>query len=268
MVLGVLGGCGPAAGAHFYTRLIELTDATADREHIDVLLTGRATTPDRTAALTGGGVSPAACLVADAHFLAAGGADLLVLLCHTAHAYLSELRAAVRVPILDMVSLVVDTAAAQGITRLGILSTEGTRRARLYERAAAEYGMRILYPPAPAWEGVQTLIYGYLKQGRGDGGAALRTACAALAAGGCEGISLSCTELSLPAAGAPARLFRWSAPPGALCRLPLYDPIELLCRRVIPLCGKKLKAEKEDSPYAPWRFAVRPARRPPAGGGF
>ncbi|MBQ8174478.1 MAG: aspartate/glutamate racemase family protein [Clostridia bacterium] len=266
MVLGILGGCGPAAGAHFYSRLVALTEAKRDSDHVDVLLSGRASTPDRTQAILHGGESPVDALIRDAAFLAEGGADLLVLLCHTAHAYLSELRAALHIPILDMVSVTVGEVWRLGARRLGVLCTAGTRRARLYERAAADYGITILYPSLPSQEGLNNLIYEVLKRGRTDFGAAVRTAVADLAALGCDAVSLSCTELSLPQATGGAAHFFWRDPPGAILPMPMIDPIELTARRAILACGKRLKRKEEH--HAPVKATVISCRRSPAGRGM
>ncbi len=247
MTLGILGGCGPAAGAHFYSRLVALTKAEGDHGHVDVLLTGRASTPDRTAYLLDGGENPATYLAADAKILQNSGADLLVLLCHTAHAFLADIRAAVSIPVLDMVSLTVDYAAARGLTTLGILSTQGTHHARLYDRAAAPYGMHVMYPAPETRMLVQSCIYGFLKQGRQDGGAAIRTACADLGARGCPAVVLACTELSLPIAQPHAPLYYRRRAPIAFLPQALIDPLEILARRAITLCGKQVKEEEQDA---------------------
>lgn len=260
MTLGIIGGCGPAAGAYFYTRLIEMTDAREDSGHMNVLLCGRADTPDRTAALLYGGPSPVPALTESARMLEGGGADLLVLLCHTAHAYLPALRAAVRVPILDMVDLTLRGAAARGVRRLGVLCTEGTRAARLYDRAAARHGIKVIYPTAESGQALQEAIYTYLKQGRSDGGAAIRNAAVSLLAAGCDGISLSCTELSLPIAHAPTNMYVWQGGKAPVS-VPVLDPFDLLLRRVISLFGKKIKAEEEMSRYASWESAGVASRR-------
>ena len=243
MTLGILGGCGPAAGAHFYTRLIALTQAKGDADHVDVLLSGRASTPDRTAYLLGEGEDPTPYLVAAARHLQAGGADLLVLPCHTAHAFLAEVRAAVSVPVLDMIALTVDYAAVRGIDTLGVLATAGTRHAHLYERAAAAHGMRVLYPSEETAAALQSCIYATLKQGSGDGGAAIRTACAELGARGCPAVVLGCTELSLPAALPRVPLYYRRLAPAAFLPQAVIDPLEILARRAIVLCGKQVKEE-------------------------
>ena len=48
-VLGVLGGLGPAASCYLYQMLIDHTPASRDQDHIDVVISSRASTPDRTA---------------------------------------------------------------------------------------------------------------------------------------------------------------------------------------------------------------------------
>ena len=259
MTLGILGGCGPAAGAHFYTRLIALTAAERDSDHVDVLLTGRASTPDRTSALLSGTRSPLASLTRDALLLEQGGADLLVLICHTAHAYLPELRAALHIPVLDMISVTAEEAARIGTRRLGVLCTAGTRRARLYERVAAEHGIAVLYPSQTVQDRLDDLIYRDLKCGRTDNGAAVRTAIAELASRGADAVSLSCTELSLPWAGGGGTHFLRQDPPATVRAVPILDPIELLALRAITACGKRPKRKEE--PYAPVQASFLPYRR-------
>ena len=260
MTLGIIGGCGPAAGAYFYTRLIEMTDAREDGEHIDVLLAGRASTPDRTAALLYGGQSPLPAIAESARALEGGGADLLVLLCHTAHAYLPALRSLVHIPFLDLVNLTAKAAAARGVRRLGVLCSAGTRHAHLYDRACAAQGIRAVYPDAASRAALQEEIYRALKGGRAEGGAALRNAASSAVFHGADGIALACTELSLPAACAPTHLSVWQA--GQVANLPVLDPIDLLLRHIIPLFGRKIKAEEEMSQYASWYPAGGAVRRP------
>ena len=46
-LLGVLGGMGPLATLYFYELLIKHTQAVKDEDHLDVIISGRASTPDR-----------------------------------------------------------------------------------------------------------------------------------------------------------------------------------------------------------------------------
>ena len=51
--VGVLGGLGPMASVYFYEMVVNMTDAKTDQEHVDMIITNRATTPDRTAFIVG-----------------------------------------------------------------------------------------------------------------------------------------------------------------------------------------------------------------------
>ena len=261
MTLGILGGCGPAAGAHFYSRLVSLTAAERDADHVDVLLSGRASTPDRTQSILSGDRRAEEVLLREGANLVRGGADLLVLLCHTAHAYLPALRAALSVPVLDMVALSVEEALLHGCHHLGVLCTAGTRYAEIYDRAAKPRGVDVLYPSPLVQEQLQSLIYQTLKRGRTDFGATLRTAISDLAALGADAVSLSCTELSLPAAMCPACAFSWQ---GGIRSMPIIDPVELLARRAITACGKRLKEKEKRHASVP--LALDSCRRSPARG--
>ena len=53
-MLGIVGGMGPHASAFFYEMLIQKTPAEKDQEHIDLILLGHSTMPDRTATILHG----------------------------------------------------------------------------------------------------------------------------------------------------------------------------------------------------------------------
>lgn len=244
MTLGILGGCGPLVGAHFLSLLFEMTDAKADADYPDVLLASPASTPDRTAHLLDPRApDPTPVLLRAATDLARSGADLLLLLCHTAHAYLPALRARLSLPILDLVSLGVHAASEMGTHRLGVLCSLGSRRARLFEMAAAPLGTEILFPPPALHTALQRSIYDRLKTGRSGEEGALLAAVTALADRGAQAVLLGCTELSLPAA----------RPVGAL-PIPCIDPLVLLARQALYLCGKKEKEVYRND--AAWRPAL------------
>ena len=52
-VLGILGGLGPAASCYLYQMIIDHTPAARDQDHIDLVISSRASTPDRTAFILG-----------------------------------------------------------------------------------------------------------------------------------------------------------------------------------------------------------------------
>ena len=144
-LLGVLGGMGPLATAHFYRTLVELTPAALDQDHLPVVIWADPSVPDRTRALVGHGPSPLPSLLKGLRHLECAGASLIVIPCNTAHAYLGALRAAADVEILDMPSQVLAQAEplARRTGRIGLLATRGTRYAGVYEQAARTRGVTI-----------------------------------------------------------------------------------------------------------------------------
>ena len=83
LVLGVLGGMGPAATLDFLAKLQAYTPAERDQDHIRVLADINPQVPDRNT--PGGAAGPV--LAEMAGGLAGAGAQVLAMPCNTAHAH-------------------------------------------------------------------------------------------------------------------------------------------------------------------------------------
>ena len=198
--IGVLGGMGPLATVDFYAKLVRLTPAHADRDHLRVIIDSNPKIPDRTAGLTGEGPDPTPALVATARGLERAGADLIAIPCNSAHAYLPAIRSAVAIPVLDIMHEV--AAAVATFTprprAVGLLATPGTIRAGLYHRALAAHDIGVV----DCSEEEERDVLGAIKAVKGgDLGARVRQrACevaAALIARGAQAVVLGCTEIPL-----------------------------------------------------------------------
>lgn len=225
-LLGVLGGLGPLCGALFYRRVIEYTDAACDNDHISVLLDGRTDTPDRSAFLCGDSPNdPFPLLLDRARNLIENGATVLALPCNTAHGFYRRLQAELSVPLLHMISETVATLCERQVLCVGILCTEGTRRARLYDTFCAPLGIRCLYPAQELQRSLDDLIFSHLKAGKDSDPSLLTPFCDALQAAGASHIVTGCTELSLCAPKADPTII---------------DSLDVLARRSVLACGKRL----------------------------
>lgn len=92
-LIGILGGLGPMSSAYLYELITSRTAASSDQEHIDMIISSHASTPDRTAFITGkSGESPLPTMISDARRLEAYGADAIVIACNTAHYFIEEVR--------------------------------------------------------------------------------------------------------------------------------------------------------------------------------
>lgn len=197
-VVGVLGGMGPAATADFYGKIVQITPAERDQDHLRTLIWSDPTIPDRTGALVDRGPHPGRQLADGARILADSGAHVIAVPCNTAHAFLPEIRAAVDVPVLDMILATRDRALGmvQPGMHVGLLATHGTIRARLYEQAFAERGVTVMTPDARLQEDVMDAIRLVKKQPQDpEATRLLEAAVAELSAEGAGVVIAGCTEI-------------------------------------------------------------------------
>jgi aspartate racemase len=193
--IGILGGMGPAATVEFFRRLVAATPTEIEQEHLHVLIDDDPSVPDRTDAILRRGPSPVPSLQAMARRLETAGADLLVMPCNTAHVYIGEIRAAVSVPVLDMVG---ETVATIDRSTVGLLATDGTIRARLYQEAGEARGNRLVLPSSADQRVVMEAIAG-IKRGEDPRSVegSIATIVRRLEDDGAEAVIAGCTEISL-----------------------------------------------------------------------
>ncbi len=200
LTVGVVGGMGPRATADFFAKLIELTPAARDQDHLRVLIDSNPQIPDRSAFILGEGEDPTPWLVETARRLEAAGADFLVIPCNTAHYFLEAIRRSVRIPVLDITEAVAEeaTRTVPGLEAVGLLATTATARAQLYHRAFGRRGVRVIAPGGEDQKAVDRAIYSVKA---GDLGPEVRKAVARvgvrLVEQGAEAIVLGCTEIPL-----------------------------------------------------------------------
>lgn len=221
LAVGVIGGLGPAATIHFMQRVMDLTPARRDQDHVRLIVDNNGGVPDRNAALRGEGPSPGPVLAQMARGLERAGAGLLVMPCNTAHAWADDIRAATAVPFLDLIALAADAAVAKGARAVGVLAADGCMRAELYPRALAARGARAILPDASGQVRFMELLY---RIKAGDVGADVRRGvadlAAALVAGGASVLLAGCTEI-------PLAMTQDEAP------APLIDSLDCLAAAVV-----------------------------------
>ena len=224
-VVGVLGGLGPAATVDFMARLIAATPAASDQDHLRLLVDHNPAVPNRHDAIAGRAASVGPALAAMARGLEGAGADVLVMVCNTAHAWEHEIRAAVTVPFLSIIDATVDALDDPGPRRVGVMAADGCLEAGLYQRALEARGREaVLWEPAEQ-AAFMALVYRVKAGERGpDLTAALSALAGALAARGAEALIAACTEI-------PLVLSQEDAP------LPLFASTDLLVARTLAFAG-------------------------------
>lgn len=199
-IVGVLGGMGPAATLDFFARVLALTPAKTDQDHIRLIIDSNAQVPNRNAAIAGTGPSPGPVLAEMARGLKRAGAELLVMPCNAAHAFLDEVRQATDLPVISIIDVTVAETLRRraNVKRIGLLAAEGCINAGLYQRAFAAHGVDVVLPDAD----LRTRFMGALSRiKQGDLGDAvkadMRTVANALISNGAEAIVAGCTEVPL-----------------------------------------------------------------------
>jgi len=138
---GILGGMGPEATIDFMARVLATTTARRDQEHIRMLVDHNPPLPDRHEAIAGGDAGLGPQLAAMARGLEHSGADFLVMVCNTAHAFAADIVAAVSIPFISIIDVTLDALPPSGASpRVGVMAAQGCLQAELYQRALEERG--------------------------------------------------------------------------------------------------------------------------------
>lgn len=199
--VGVIGGLGPEATLDFFGRVLAATGAETDQDHIRLLIDNNPRVPNRNEGIFGTGPSPGPTLAAMARGLEAQGADVLVMPCNAAHAYLSDIVAAVGVPLLSIIDATVAAVAriCPDARRVGILASSGCLAAELYQRALHDAGIEPIAPEPDAIELFMELLAVIKRGGKDTPGVhdGMRGLADRQIGRGAEAIIAGCTEIPL-----------------------------------------------------------------------
>lgn len=230
-VLGVIGGLGPTATAHFLELAVRMTDAETDQENVDMIVYNFPSIPDRTGYILGSNLrSPLPGLLSVGRELSRQGVGCIAIPCITAHYFYKELTAAIPTPIIHALRETARHLKENGVTSAGIMGTDGTICSGLFNRELWDAGITPVIPSRQRQEDVMHLIYRNIKAGRPPEMERFQAVSDELRSKGAEAIILGCTELSVIKRD-------HNIGPGYL------DSMEVLAKRAVELCNGKLKEE-------------------------
>ena len=166
-MIGIVGGVGPYAGLDLMKKVFDQTQAGKDQDHVDtILLSLPSGILDRTEYLEGRvKVNPAFAIANVLARLEEAGASVAGIPCNTAHTdkifevILSELQRRKRsIQVLNMVSETVSFIQSNHpqLMKIGVLSTTGTYKSKVYVKALEDQGFQVLVPEVEMQE---TLIH-------------------------------------------------------------------------------------------------------------
>lgn len=239
-MIGIVGGAGPVAGLDLYKKIIEESKAAKDQEHLPVILWSTPEKiPDRTEFLEGRvQENPAYSLSEIFLQLAKTGVSVAAVPCNTAHApvIFDKIRSLVKekaenlkiLSIIEETILFLNGSFPAGST-IGVLSTTGTWKERIYAAALEEAGYSVLAPKTKEeQEEVHRAIY---HKDYGIKSTGTRVSQKAreilygkvdeLIADGAQAVILGCTEIPLALKEA------------AIEGVPMIDTVRVLARALI-----------------------------------
>jgi len=199
-IVGVLGGMGPDATVDFMTKVIALTPADKDQDHLHMLVDHNPTVPNRQTFILGGDEDPGPAMAAMARRLEAAGADFLVIPCNTAYAFQDSILDVISIPLISIIdeSIAAADEKASGAKAVGLLATNGCLQTGVYQSAMSAKDLIAVLPEDDELEQLMTLING-IKAGDkgGDVSASMRKLAQALVDRGAAAIIAGCTEIPL-----------------------------------------------------------------------
>jgi aspartate racemase len=199
-IAGVLGGMGPDATVDFMAKVIALTDAECDQDHVHMLVDHNPHVPNRQAAILADGEDPGPALAEMASRLEAGGADFLVIPCNTAYVFEDSILAATRIPLISIISesIAAVRESAPAASAVGVLATDGCLQTGIYQAGIEAAGMTAALPTAGEMEQIMALINAIKAGNQGTApGAGLKSLAEALITRGADAIIAGCTEIPL-----------------------------------------------------------------------
>jgi aspartate racemase len=226
LVLGVLGGMGPLASAHFMVRLTMLTPAERDQDHIPAVLWSDPRVPDRSTAKLAGGEDPLPWLLRGIAGLRRAGCGAIAIPCNTAHGWYEAMLTEAACPILHIVDAAATDLRRAGIApgAIGVMGTAGTLAMRLYQDRLERLGWDCLVPAEDEMQRLVSPALAAVKANRvAEAYAPLAEVVRSLARRGAQAVVLGCTEIPLGIQAGP-----WQS-----LGIPLIDTIDALARASI-----------------------------------
>ena len=218
LVLGVLGGMGPAATLEFLTRVQAYTPTQKEQDHIRVIADINPKTPDRNVP----GSNPGLVLAEMAGALQGAGAQVLAMPCNTAHANADVIQRASGLPLIDMIGLGAEAAKRSGAMRAGVLGTKGALK--LYREYLAARAMGMVSLPPEQQDAFMVTLYRIKAGDLGDDvKREMRGHAESLRVLGAEVLIAGCTEVPLVLSNGDTKL-------------DLVDPGDLLAHRAVAVC--------------------------------
>lgn len=224
-MLGILGGMGPSASVSVYGKIIDLAQevygAEQDTDYPPMMIYNLPLAGfDETGFVDVELVRKQ--LVGGVKRLEDAGSDFIIIACNTVHYFYDDMQKAVNIPIINLLGKAVARANESGFKKIGLLSSESTKKLNLYEDIAKKNDIEIIVTTNEEQELTNDVILSVMSGIEGEKEISiLKKIIDRMASEGAEAIVLGCTEL-------PIALNEKDIAP-----LPLFDTISIAAEEVL-----------------------------------
>lgn len=196
--IGVFGGMGPSATVDFLDKLVRLTPATRDQDHLPVIVASLPQIHDRSSAILGHGRDPLPQLLAGIDMLNQAAVGVIAIPCNSSHHWFDEMSSSSKAPLLHIGQTCVEAISPAGDPRVAIFATRGALKSGFYQRELLARGIDFLLPAADAGQTQVDSCIREVKAGNLEaGGQYLTRACREVVQQGATLLIMGCTEIPI-----------------------------------------------------------------------
>lgn len=196
--IGVFGGMGPSATVDFLDKLVKLTPASRDQDHLPVIVASLPHIHDRSSAILGQGPDPLPQLLAGITVLNQAAVGVIAIPCNSSHHWFDQMSSSSQAPLLHIAKTCVEAITPVGNPRVAIFATRGALKSGFYQRELLARGIDFLLPAADAGQTQVDDCIRAIKAGKLEaGGQHLTQACLEVAQKGATLLIMGCTEIPI-----------------------------------------------------------------------
>ena len=159
--LGIIGGMGPLATNIFYNKIISKTLAEKDQDHIWTVISSHSTMTDRTSVIVNNDEKSVIldAVKEDLKIMEAAGVSTIAIPCNTFHYFYDDVASLTNIEIINMVFETLKVYKENFGDTACVLSTKGTKEARVYEKYADKLGIKLTELPEETVDRLNKIVY-------------------------------------------------------------------------------------------------------------
>ena len=198
--IGVLGGMGPSATVDFMEKIIQLTPASCDQEHLPVVVANLPQVPDRSRAILGMGDDPLPALLDGIDVLNKANVGVIAIPCNSSHHWYEQMAARSHCDVIHIANACVAAVPANPNTKVAIFATRGAIVSGFYQSSLNKRGIDFFIPDANTGQAeIDACIRSIKASEMAEGARCLGLALSKMKQQGVSAVIMGCTEIPIAA---------------------------------------------------------------------